>query len=265
MRADDIRFDAIETINCSFCEHSRGSIVSFVYIDPDVSNELLTGTQDYVLSSCIFKDNKINSDHYLNYFGVFNGNTTGTVRYENCTFHNTYASVSYGLIVLNEGVKQCQLISCSIACPEEPDVQMQSIMILNGVTAPEDLTFMSCAFTDIHTFKTGLVYSSNANTKVLADSPLCKSMEIRGCTFESCTSESGPFLDVTCERFEITENEYASSGNAQQSPISVSVTAGKSVIRDTLFAVTTSAPSRPLMDLKGVVLPIQFLSNCPQN
>ena len=103
---------------------------------------------------------------------------------------------------------------------------------------------------------------SSSSAKVIADSRGCDSFELSSCSFTSCKTISGSFVDLTCQQFEMQSNEFTSDAQPNAALPYISMASGSSVVRDTVFIVSGNSPSSRLIELTCPAGAVVEFYNC---
>ena len=175
------QFNRISFSTCTFLEHETGSIICFAYVDGE---SLVESNQDYVLTSCVFENNSVAGNSYLDDFGFFNGNSTGVVKYEYCSFINNRLSqrhvgeplsdfVDSGILVVRS---KCTIFECEFdTCGLVNEVR-GGVIFVKGTSSliVESTNFTSCTTSGVNTIGSDVT------------------VEVDLCRFDNCISPRTP-------------------------------------------------------------------------
>ena len=177
----ETQFNRISFSSCTFIEHETGSIICFAYVD---GGSLAVSNQDYVLTSCVFENNSLSGNSYLDDFGFFNGNSTGVVKYEYCSFINNVGSPRYvqeplwdfvdsGIIVVSS---KCTVFEC------EFDTCTLTNTVRGGVICVKETQGLVVE-------RTNFTACSTASVNAIANQV---TVEVDLCRFDYCISPTAP-------------------------------------------------------------------------
>ena len=218
--------------NCTFKDHTGGPVLCFRICSDSRCNGLTPSTETLSISSCYFLNNKLKYEE----FGLVKCTEYASSSFENCIFSNN-ANEKNGLLcfAVYEG-SSCRFSDC-VFNQSVSEYQMKSVINLMNEFQLKTLELSFCEFAGINT-------SSGLLTSNLIEKKVSLTWNILNCSFTT-TSATGIFLNIDSPVFHLSGNNFTfMSEFGDESPITIQVANGGSIIEDSQFTLDGGSKSR---------------------